>query len=73
MGLLAIFTMKPNLASAPSFDENKYKSEIPNKVKRLVFQFADLSQEKIAKIFTNKFRPMNLYKLCHMRGCDNMY
>lgn len=28
---------------------------------------------EIAKIFANKFRPMNFYKLRHMRKCDNMY
>lgn len=53
-----------------SLKENEYISEIPKKVKALVFQFADLLNREI---FANKFQPMNLYKLYHMKKWDNIY
>lgn len=55
------------------FDEDDYTGEIPNEVKLLASQFAGLPEGEIAKIFANKFRPINLYKLRQMRGCDDMY
>lgn len=58
---------------AGGLEEDKYTGEIPKEVKTLASQFAGLLEGEIAKIFANKFRPMNLYKLRHMRGCDNMY
>lgn len=71
MGAAAI-AVRPK-TSAPTLDEDEYTGEIPNEVKLLASQFAGLPQGEIAKIFANKFRPMNLHKLRHMRGCDDMY
>lgn len=53
--------------------EDEYTDEISSEVKTLVTQFTGLSQEEIAKVFSNYFRPINLYKLCLMRGRDNFY
>lgn len=36
-------------------------------------QYAGFPQGEIAKVFSNRFRPMNLYKLCLMRGRDDLY
>lgn len=72
MGASAI-TVRTRPASTTSFDKDKYTGEIPNKVKLLASQFAGLPQGEIAKIFANKFQPMNLYKLRHIRECNDMY
>lgn len=58
---------------AGGLEEDEYTGEIPKEVKALTSQFAGLPEGEIAKIFADKFRPMNLYKLRHMRGCDDMY
>ena len=42
----------------------------PPELKAFSSQFADLPQGEIAKIFSSKFRPMNLYKLRDMKGKD---
>lgn len=72
MRKLAIFNIrfKPSIST---LDGNKYIGEIPNKLKLLVSQFAGLPQEKIVKIFANKFRPIYLYKLYHIKECNNLY
>lgn len=36
-------------------------------------QFPSLPQDKISKIFQNRFRPLSLYKLQHPKGRDDMY
>ena len=50
-----------------------YLSEIFSEKKALVIQFARLYQKKIAKIFFNRFRFINLYKHHLIRGRDNFY
>lgn len=60
-------------ANATDVEEDDYTGEIPNEVKALASQFAGLPQGRIAKIFSNRFRPMNLYKLRLMRGRDDLY
>lgn len=56
-----------------AFNKDDYISKIPNKFKLLAFQFANFLKREIAKIFPNKFQPMNLYKLYHIRRYDNIY
>lgn len=50
-----------------------YTGEIPNEVKVLASHFVGLPQGEIAKIFSNRFRPMNLHKLRLMRGQNDLY
>lgn len=54
-------------------EDEDYTGEIPQEVKAFASQFAGLLQAEIAKIFANRFRPMNLYKLRHMKGRDDLY
>ncbi len=42
--------------------------EVPQEVINITLRFAGLSQEEIIRIFHNKFKPINLYRLRHMRG-----
>lgn len=68
------FAIKIRLtATSTTVNEDNYTGEIFNKVKLLASQFANLSQGKITKIFTKKFRLINLYKLYHIRRCNNIY
>ncbi len=57
---------KPRIALAR--EENNIQGEIPPEVPELSLQFVGFPQEEIVKIFHNKFKPINLYWLCHMRG-----
>lgn len=54
-------------------DKDDYIGKILNEVKLLASQFASLLQEEIAKILANKFPSINLFKLWHMRGYNDMY
>lgn len=46
----------------------------PREVQALSIRFAGLPQEEIVKIFHNKFKPINFYRLRHMRGpCYETY
>lgn len=65
-------TIIPLKARAP-IEEDDYTGEIPIEVKALATHFARLPQGEIAKIFSNLFRLMNLYKFRLMRDCDNLY
>lgn len=56
-----------------TMEEDKYTGEIPLEVKALATQFAGFPQGKIAKVYSNCFRPMNLYKLRLIRGRDDLY
>lgn len=47
--------------------EDEYTGEIPEGVQALATQFAGLPQAEIVKGFSNRFRPMNLYKLQHLK------
>lgn len=42
--------------------------KIPTEVQTLSIRFAGLPQDEIAKIFHNKFQPINLYRLRNMQG-----
>lgn len=52
-------------------DEKNESDEILSKMKTLFLRFARLSQDEIIKIFINKFKSINLYRLRHMR--DRQY
>ncbi len=41
--------------------------EVPNDVMSITLRFASLLQEEIVRIFQNKLKPINLYRLRHMR------
>lgn len=58
---------------AAGMEEDEYTGEIPNEDKALSSQSAGLPQGEIAKVFANRFRLMNLYKLRHMRGREDIY
>jgi cupin superfamily acireductone dioxygenase involved in methionine salvage len=51
---------------ATTIDDDE-SDEILSKMKSLEIRFAELSQNEIVKIFLNKFRLINLYRLQHMR------
>lgn len=40
--------------------------EIPSEVENFTLRFAGLAQDTIVRIFHNKFRAINLYRLRHM-------
>ena len=48
-------------------EDDEIPGEIPLEVSDISLQFVGLSQEEIVKIFQNKFKPINLYRLRHMR------
>ena len=48
--------------------EDHIISEAPPEVTSITLQFAGPSQEEIVRIFQNKFKPINLYHLRHIRG-----
>lgn len=52
--------------------EDDFAGEIPREVQALATQFAGLPQGEIAKIFCNKSRPINLYKLRHLAALDRL-
>lgn len=49
-------------------DKNKITGEVSPKVISISFWFAVLSQEKIVRFFYNRFKLINLYRLCHICG-----
>jgi hypothetical protein len=49
-------------------EEDDLIGEIPSEVQALNVRYAGLPQDEIVKIFVNKFKPINLYRLRHMRG-----
>ena len=49
-------------------DDEDLQGEVPPEVADLSPQFVGPPQEEIVKIFQNKFKPINLYRLRHMRG-----
>lgn len=54
-------------------EKDNYIDEISIEVKLLATQFAGFPQAEIVKVFSNCFRPMNLYKLHLMKGRDDLY
>ena len=52
----------------PTVDKDNITSEVPPKIINITLRFAGLPQEEIVRIFQNKFKPINLYRLCHMHG-----
>ncbi len=57
----------------PSGHKNKEIDEFFYKFLTLAPQFVALPQEKIWKIFKNRFWPSNLYRLRHSKSHDNIY
>lgn len=55
-------------AQASREEEEDIQGEIPPKVSDIAPQFVGLPQEEIVKIFQNKYKPINFYRLRHMRG-----
>ncbi len=51
-----------------SRDDEDLQGEVPPEVADLSPQFVGLPKEEIVKIFQNKFKPINLYRLRYMRG-----
>lgn len=49
-------------------EEDDITDEVPPKVMSITLCFAGLPQEEIVRIFHNKFKPINLYQLCHIQG-----
>ncbi len=49
-------------------EEDDITSEVPSEVTSITLRFAGLPQEEIIRIFLNKFKPINLYRLCQIRG-----
>ncbi len=49
-------------------EEDDITSEVPTKVMSITLGFSGLPQEEILRIFQNKFKQINLYRLCHIRG-----
>lgn len=49
-------------------EKDDITGEVPPEVMNITLRFAGLSQEEIVRIFHNKFKPINLYRLRHMRG-----
>ncbi len=54
-------------------DDDDFTGEFLPEMQVFTSQFAGLPQGEIARIFSHKFRPMNLYKLLHMKGGDDVY
>jgi hypothetical protein len=48
-------------------EKNDMINEIFSKVQALNVRYVELSQEEIVKIFLNKFKSINLYRLRYMR------
>ncbi len=53
-----------------SRDDEDLQGEVPSEVADLSPQFVGLPQEDIVKIFQNKFKLINLYRLWHMRDLN---
>lgn len=70
---VSYINVRPKSTLTSTLDEDDYLDEIFNKVKLIASQFASFSKQEIAKIFTNKFYPINLYKLRQIRRCDYIY
>ena len=51
-----------------SKEDSTDKGEIPEEVRTHSLRFTDLPQKEIVRIFNGKFKPVNLYKLRHMKG-----
>ena len=49
-------------------EEDDITGEVPLEVTSITLRFAGLLQEEIVRILQNKFKPINLYRLRHMRG-----
>ncbi len=48
--------------------EDDITVEVPIEVMSITFRFAGLPKEEIVRIFQNKFKPINLYRLPHTLG-----
>ena len=55
------------VARAHNVKDDEILGEISSEVSDLSLRFAGLPQEEIIRIFHNKFKPINLYRLRHMR------
>jgi hypothetical protein len=53
--------------------EKDESDEIPPEVKSHRVRFVSLSSDEIVRIFNDKFKPINLYKLRHMRSLNHEF
>ncbi len=49
-------------------EENDITGEVPSEVMGITLRFSGLPKEEIVRIFQDKFKPINLYLIRHMRG-----
>lgn len=49
-------------------EEDDELGEIPLEARSIIHRFPSLPKEDIIRIFRNRFRPVNLFRLHHMRG-----
>ena len=49
-------------------EDDEIQGEIPLEVLDISLQLVGFPKEEIVKIFQNKFKPINVYRLRHMRG-----
>ncbi len=49
-------------------EEDDITGEVPLKVMSITLRFAGLPQKQIVRIFPNKFKPINFYRLRYMFG-----
>lgn len=62
------------LAVHTTSDGNNQKiGKIPYEIFVLTPQFPDLPPREMSKIYQNRFRPFNIYKLRHFKGRNNIY
>ena len=50
-----------------AYEEDNITGEVSTEVMSIIFRFAGPPKEEIVKIFQIKFKPINLYRFCHIR------
>ena len=58
----------PPLPRKIVMEDDNIIGEVPQEVMNITLRFAGLPQEEIVRIFHNKFKSINLYRLRQMRG-----
>lgn len=68
----AAITNPSHSISATVETSEEIRSEVPSEVSIVAAKFRDLPQEEIAKIYTGKFKPINLYKLRYGKKIEDL-
>ena len=63
LGIIAVLPAAPTAPAPATKDNDDFTGEFPPEMQAFTSQFAGLPPGEIARIFSNKSRPMNLYKL----------